>query len=230
MNFLEFDDSRDFPYYDNNPRLSKKAWITLLLSVIVGILLDAIGALYSETFGSILFCFSMLIPLLYFSKWDYSLIFHKPSRNEIKLAVLLFAGYIIYAMIVGDYIDFIGMGGEAVGDLEVTLDTLASLIFGIMGEELLKFIPLMFLLRLFYKLTNNRKISLILSSIPILIGFGLLHYTPDTTLTSVLLIQGLGTVFELYGYFKTKNIIVPYLSHLLTDAFIFGLWFIGIFI
>ena len=85
----------------------------------------------------------------------------------------------------------------------------------------MKFIPLMFLMRAVYKFTENRKLAVIASSVIIMIYFGLLHYDVGTTLLSVLLTQGLGTIFELYGYIKTKNLFVPYLCHLFTDAFIF---------
>ena len=189
--FFRFEDEgRDFPYYKHNPKISKTAWIVLLLTVPIAYLVYAIVGLKNEILGSFLFCIVMLVPLLYFSKWDYSLIFRKPTRREIKLAVLLFIGYMIYALALG-------------------------------GEELMKFIPLMFLMRAVYKFTENRKLAVIASSVIIMIYFGLLHYDVGTTLLSVLLTQGLGTIFELYGYIKTKNLFVPYLCHLFTDAFIF---------
>jgi membrane protease YdiL (CAAX protease family) len=98
-----------------------------------------------------------------------------------------------------------------------------------LAEELIKFIPLMFFMRLFYRVTANRKLSIIVSTVIILIFFGLLHYEPGLTpIASVLLIQGAGSIFELYGYIKTKNLLVPYISHLLTDAFIFILVMLGL--
>ena len=69
----------------------------------------------------------------------------------------------------------------------------------------------------------------IVSSVIVLIGFGLIHYDyPNNTIYSILLLQGLGTVFELYGYLKTKNIFVPYISHILTDATIYILLLSGL--
>ena len=94
--------------------------------------------------------------------------------------------------------------------------------------ELVKFIPLMFLMRFVYKYTSNRKLAIVVSTAIVLIFFGLLHYDPEVTpILSVLLIQGLGSIFELYGYIKTKNIFVPYLCHLLTDGLIFFMMLIG---
>ena len=226
---MKFDDTRDFPYYRNNPRISKKAWIMLLLLVPISFIIYSIFLDASDLFASILFCFILLIPLLYVSNWDYTLIFRKPTRNEIILAVLMFVGYIVYAIVVGEILDYYGLAGTGLTeDTVVTLENIVALVFSLMGEELIKFIPLMFFMRLFYKFTSNRKFSIAASSVIIMIYFGVLHYSPPySTMISVLLIQGFGTIFELYGYLRTKNLIVSYISHLLTDAIIYILIFLG---
>ena len=227
MKFLTFN-NKDFPYYNHNPRISKSAWIVLLFSVPISFLLYSIIGLYSEFIGSIIFCSVMLIPLLYYSKWDYSLIFQKPSRNEIILGIILFISYIIYAGVMGSILDMFNItNGDTSIISSVNPEIIVSLIFSMMGEELIKFIPLMFFMRLFFKFTKNREYSIILSSIISLICFGLLHYSPGMSLVSVLLLQGLGSIFELYGYIKTKNLFVPYISHLLTDALIMTIILIG---
>lgn len=229
--FFRFEDtSRDFPYYKNNPRISRTAWIILLLLIPIAFIAYGIVGIESEFIGSVIFCFVLLIPLLYFSRWDYSLIFKKPSRSDVKLAVLLFIGYMIYAIAIGEYLEIIGQTSAATSDyLGASVESLISLVFSMMGEELIKFIPLMFFMRLFYKYTQNRKLSIVISTAIILIYFGMLHYDPEVTpILSVLLTQGLGSIFELYGYIKTKNVFVPYLCHLFTDAFIFIVILIGL--
>jgi membrane protease YdiL (CAAX protease family) len=231
MKFLEFDESRDFPFYMHNPRISVGGWLVLLLSVPISFLAYAIVGLESELIGSVLFCFIMLIPLLYFSKWDYSLIFRKPTKNEIILAILLFAGYMIYSICVGSVLDIFGLAGAPIStpeELGVTVESTVGLIFSMMAEELLKFIPLMFFMRLIYKFTENIKLSVSISVAIVLVVFGLLHYIPPmNTLVSVLLLQGLGSFFEMYGYIKTKNLFVPYISHLLTDLISFIIILVG---
>lgn len=231
MKFLEFDESRDFPFYMHNPRISVGGWLVLLLSVPISFLAYAIVGLESELIGSVLFCFIMLIPLLYFSKWDYSLIFRKPTKNEIILAILLFAGYMIYSICVGSVLDIFGLAGAPIStpeELGVTVESTVGLIFSMMAEELLKFIPLMFFMRLIYKFTENLKLSVSISVAIVLVVFGLLHYMPPmNTLVSVLLLQGLGSFFEMYGYIKTKNLFVPYISHLLTDLISFIIILVG---
>lgn len=231
MKFLEFDDTRDFPFYRHNPRISKSGWFLLLLSVPIAYLIYALAGEVSEIIGSILFCLVMLIPLLYFSGWDYSLMFRMPTKNEIILGVLLFAGYMIYSTVVGLSLDMVGLGGvpETAEAMGINIESTVGLIFSMMGEELLKFIPLMFLMRVVYKFSNNLKLSVVISVTLVLAGFGLLHYyPPSNTLASVLLLQGLGSLFEMYGYLKTKNLFVPYISHLLTDAVAFILILSGV--
>ena len=144
--------------------------------------------------------------------------------------VLLFIGYIIYALVIGEVLELIGQVSAVTGDYYgVDLEMLFSLIFSMMGEELIKFIPLMLFMRLVYKYTNNRKLSIIVSALIVMVFFGLLHYDPETTpLLSVIVIQGFGSIFELYGYIKTKNLFVPYLCHLFTDGFIFLIILLGL--
>lgn len=227
---MKFDETRDFPYYRNNPRISKKGWIVLLLSIPFSYIIYSIISLGSEFIGSLAFCLLLLIPLLYYSNWDYSLLFHKPTKNELILAFLMFIGYMVYSTVVSILLEGTGTGGSGLANsFTIHLESIVSLVFSMMGEELLKFIPLMFFMRLFYKYTNNRNLSIAISSVIILTCFGLLHYEPPySTLISVLALQGLGSMFELYGYIRTKNLLVPYISHLLTDALVFILIFSGI--
>ena len=219
--YFTYDETRDYPYYKHNPKIAKWQWFVLIFLLPVALFGQVLFP--SEFTGSIFFCFALLIPLLYFSKWDYKLLFHKPTKNELILAVLMFAGYMIYAIVIGEILTVFNLAGP---DMEsafpVDIMSIISLIFSMMGEELLKFIPLMLLLRLFYKFTDNLKISMIISVAIVLVCFGLMHYYPaENTIISVLVLQGLGSMFEMYGYIKTKNLFVPYIAHLLTDAIAF---------
>ncbi|MBR0472195.1 MAG: hypothetical protein IJI98_05805 [Methanosphaera sp.] len=200
-------------------------WILLFISILLGFILSASVYDYSEFLSSLIQCTVMFIPLLYYLGWDYKLIIRWPTRDEVKLAILMFLGYICYAMVMIIILETLGLTGSGgvVPEDYVTIETIISLIFSMMSEELIKFIPLMFFMRLFYKFSQKRKLSFIVSAIIVMAGFGLLHYTDGVTLYSVLLIQGLGSIFEVYGYYKTRNLLVPYLSHLLTDAFLMSI-------
>ena len=221
--FFKFEDtSRDFPYYRHNPELSKTAWCVLILCIPISFVVYATVSFESELVASILFALVLLLPLLYYSNWDLSLILRKPTKSEIRLALMLFIGYMIYAVVVGGVIDVVTQAPPATDYFDVNWEMTVSLVFSMLAEELVKFIPFMLFMRIIYKYTDNRKLAIVIPTVLILIFFGLLHYDPETTsLISVLAIQGLGTIFEMYGYIKTKNLVVPYLSHLFTDGLIF---------
>ena len=122
-------ETRDFPYYNHNPQLSKTAWIVLLLTVPISFMTFGLGMDY-ELGSSILFCLIPLIPLLYFSKWDYKLLFSKPTRNEIILAALMFIGYMTYAILIGDFLDYLGMYSTTSEVQSANIISLISLISG----------------------------------------------------------------------------------------------------
>ena len=170
----------------------------------------------------------LLIPLLYFSNWDYKLIFHKPTKNEIILAVLMFVIYMVYSIAMASALEMFNLLPVDETPLNLNIISLVSLFFSMMGEELLKFIPLMFFMRVFFKYTNKRNLSFVSSMVIVLIFFAFLHFDPSSTsIASVLLLQGVGSLVEMYGYAKTKNLFVPYMSHLFTDAFVFTIILLG---
>ena len=153
---------------------------------------------FDELLSSIIFCMVLLIPLLY----------------SIAMASALEMFHLLPANDTS---------------LDLNIISLVSLLFSMMGEELLKFIPLMFFMRVFFKYTNKRNLSFVSSMVIVLIFFAFLHFDPSSTsIASVLLLQGVGSLVEMYGYAKTKNLFVPYMSHLFTDAFSFILIMLGI--
>lgn len=229
MKFLTIDDSRDFPFYNNNPRVSKKGWFCLFFCWAFFTLFGIYFMEYSELIGSLIFCFGLLIPLLYFVNWDYRRFFYKPTRNELILAVSLFIIYIVYALAIGSVLDYFGLSSTVSPYKEVvTVESLFSLIFSMMGEELVKLIPFLFLMRVVYKYSENRYLAIGVSTVIVLLFFGFLHYDPPySTLAEVLITQGVGSLTEMYGYIRTKNLWVPYIAHFLTDFSVYLLMFIG---
>ena len=148
-----------------------------------------------------------------------------PSRRDILLVLALFAGYLIYALIMSNVLDFFSIASSGTVEMEsVDFMMMISAVFSLIGEEFFKFIPLMFFMRIVYKYSNNRKLSVIISSGLIMVMFASIHSYNLEMFIFALFIQGFGSIFELYGYIKTKNIIVSYLVHLLTDEFIFILF------
>lgn len=224
---LNLDNDRDFPYYNEIPRMSKIGWLVLLICIPVSYFASGfISGLSNDVIGSIFFLLILLVPLLYFSNWDYSLFFQKPTRNEFILAVSMALAYFAYSTVFTLLLNANGIPDVTKADANVV--ALISLVFSMMAEELIKFIPLMFLLRVFFKYTSNRRLSIMASSVITLIFFGLIHLEPTVSIISVLVVQGAGSIFHLYVYLKTKNLFVSYLSHLMTDASVLILIMLGL--
>ena len=220
------DEGYDFPFYNKNPYIPKWGWVVLFVSFIAGTLLAVIsGNLPFIILGCIVF----IVPVLYFLKWDYKAIFRMPSRKDLVLIVALFVGYIVYGMVMEMILKQFGIVSPGtMGSEPVTIMTLVTSIFSLMGEEFFKFIPFIFFLRVIYKLSNNRRLAVIISVAIIMVMFACFHAYNPTMLIFALFIQGFGSIFEFYGYIKTKNLIVPYLTHLLTDEIIFIIALLGI--
>lgn len=210
----------DFPAYNKNPQIPKSGWVVLLFAVVLGILTP--GLTDNEMLDGILGCVIILVPLLYYLKWDYKAIFQKPKAKEVGLALALFAGYIIYSIVVGYGLEYFSLvGTSTVDEASLTLMNVPPLVFSLMCEELIKLVPFLFFLRVFYKYSDNRKLSIIASMFLVMMFFGCLHLMDLKSLPSVLVMQGLGSIFEFYGYIKTKNVFIPYITHLTTDVFLF---------
>lgn len=213
------DEGYDFPFYNKNPYIPKWGWVVLFVAFIAGTLLAVISRKLPLI---ILGCIVFIVPVLYFLKWDYKAIFRMPSRKDLVLIVALFVGYIIYGIVMDMILKQFGIVSPGtMGSEPVTIMTLVTSIFSLLGEEFLKFIPFIFFLRVIYKFSNNRKLSVIISVAIIMAMFACFHAYNPTMLIFALFIQGFGSIFEFYGYIKTKNIVVPYLTHLLTDEIIF---------
>ena len=200
----------DFPIYNNNPHISKGAWVVLFLAIFISIILQAADSIFTALLTMLI----PLIALLYFLKWDYHAIFQKPEAKDVVLAVLLFIGYIVYANIMASFLNQLGFSGFT-GQSIAELYTIPSLFFAIMGEEFAKLIPFLFFLRVCYKYSNNRKLSVIISMIIVMLFFASLHSVTLNNLIFSIFVQGFGSIFEYIGYIKTKNVFIAYTTHLL---------------
>ena len=223
--WFKFEDrDYDFPFYNKNPYIPKWGWIVLFFALFIGFFLSLSNKIYISIVG----CIVLIVPVLYFLKWDNKAIFRMPSRRDMLLAVVLFAGYMIYALVIGEVLNGVGIVSSGTVDPQsMDVMMMISSIFTVLGEEFIKFIPFMFFLRVLYKYSNNRKLSVIISVALIMLMFASMHVYNPNMFIFALCIQGLGSIFEFYGYIKTKNILVPYLCHLLTDEFIFLIAMLG---
>lgn len=226
IGWFNFEDGDyDFPFYNKNPHIPIWGWIVLFLAFFIGFFLSVSNKIYFSILG----CIVLIVPVLYFLKWDYKAIFRMPSRRDIVLIVALFAGYMIYSFAIDPILSLFGIVSSGTIDpASISVMTSFEFIFHVLGEEFIKFIPFMFLLRVIYKYSNNRKLSIIVSVALIMIMFASMHAYDPVMFIFALFIQGIGSIFEFYGYIKTKNILVSYLCHLLTDEFILSIALLGL--
>lgn len=217
-------DDYDFPFYNNNPHVPKWGWIVLFFAMIMGLILSSSFNLFILILG----CAVIIVPVLYFLKWDYTVIFKKLSGRDVALAIALFVGYMVYAIAM-DYVlgNFGIVGGNLVGSQPTWMD-IPPLFFSLMVEEFLKFIPFMFFLRVAFKFSNNRKLSVIVSMVLVMLFFASLHAENWNMFVFAIFIQGFGSIFEFIGYIKTKNILVSYITHIVTDIFGFAVAIMGL--
>ena len=213
----------DFPIYRNNPHIPGRGWIVLFISLLAGY----IFVQGSQIQDGLMACIILIIPVLYYLKWDYKAIFQKPALKDVALAIGLFIAYILYAYIMTVILSNFGIVVDSEGSA-ITFMSIPPLIFALMGEEFVKFIPFMFFLRTSFKYTDNRRLSVIVSMIMVMVLFACIHAYDFKMLIFALFIQGFGSIFEFIGYIKTKNILISYITHLCTDVFIYMIMIMGL--
>lgn len=233
--FFKFEDVNiDFPFYNGIPQLNTIDWliliIALLLETLICNLIPGLNYIPSYLFPFI-YCLVLLIPILYVCKGNYGSIFSKPRKEDIKVIVLCFIAYFIFSVIMSHLLSIWGVAVAANprdSSASPTILLIVSIFVQLMGEELFKVVTLILFMALSYHFTKNRKISMIVGIVISCLCFGLIHMGTYGNLAQCLLIVGVGCIFHLYPYLKTKNIMNSYLTHVLIDIIgfvplIFGL-------
>lgn len=225
FNFLE--DGVDFPFYNNIPKLSTAEWLLLLIAVIITLLLVTLPGLKTD-YSPILIGLIMLIPALYICKGNYSLFFKKPKKRDILTIILCVIAYYVYAIVITGILQSMGYSASANAVLakfsSPSVFLIISPLIQLIGEEFLKIFMLLIVMYVVYKSTNNRGLSISLGVIITLLIFGLIHYEAyNGRILQILLLQGLGSIFDLYAYMKTKNVVVSYIVHVIVDYIPFAL-------
>ena len=225
--FFKFEEENtDFPFYNNKPKLSIIDWIVLLAGIILFIGLLEYIELPHENFYPIAYFLVTFLPLAYISRGKLGLYFKKITKSDISIMVKCLIGYCVYSIIIVSIISLAGTPTASNAALESSMDFIfwINVFIQIMGEELFKLSLFLLMMFIIYKLTKNRKMSIVLSVLVTLLIFGLMHHTAyaDSWL-QIILVIGLGSVFYLYAYLKTKNIWTSYIVHLIIDLIVFVL-------
>lgn len=216
--FLE--DGIDFPFYNDMPKLSGGEWAILVIAVII-LASEALFHWISQPYSFALYFLLMVVPAIYICKGDYGLFFKKPKLGDIKTIVFCSLGYVIYALIIGLALKHLGfvMAHDSAVATNFSIVFIVGLLFQLVGEEFFKVFILLIVMYLVYKFTSNRDLAIGWGIVVTLFIFGFAHEGAYGNLLQVLLIQGLGTIFNLYAYLKTKNIVVSYIIHVIIDFY-----------
>lgn len=216
--FLE--DGIDFPFYNDIPKLSGGEWAILAIAVLVLLSLVSLNWI-PKPYSYIVYCVVMLAPALYVCKGDYGLFFKKLKLRDFKTIILCTVGYIIYAAIIAVLLHSVGysISGDSAVATTFDLTFIAGLFLQLIGEEFFKIFLLLIVMYLVYKFTQNRNLAIWVGIIVTLFVFGIAHMSAYGRLLQILLVQGLGTIFDLYAYMKTKNVFVSYIVHIIIDLY-----------
>ena len=220
--FKFLDDGIDFPFYNDVPKLSTADWSIVLISVILVIITISLFSSH-HALKSVMIFLVTIIPALYICKRNYGLFFKRIRLKDIKTIILSFLGYILYVMIIATPILALmhyPLAGNGILPIAEQLSPtfIVTIFLQLMGEEFLKIFLLLLIMYAIYKSTGNRDISLFIGIVGSLFVFGMAHYSAYSgRILQILLIQGLGSIFNLYAYMKTKNVFVSYIVHLMID-------------
>lgn len=214
------DKGYDFPFYKNNPQLKTQDWIIVLSGIILSILYVLyVKKTIPSPFGEIVCLIIPLSTYLHISRGKIKYIARKLKKSDIKLITILLVITFITDMILGVILTLNHLNGIP----SYTINQAGNILFWIgfpiemLAEELIKLLPFLLVLYLVYTTTKNRKLAIIIATIITMIMFGLLHYPVYHSLIHVLLLQGLGSIFMILSYIKTKNMLPSYMIHFLID-------------
>ena len=221
VDFFDFEDKNvDFPFYNENREFDKNSIIIILSSIFLFVFLILGPIKFFEGQEQIILFLITIIPLLLLTKCNLSPFFRKISLNDLRLIIVSYIGYQVYYLIINGLFKLTNYTTSSAIKYFENMDVL-TLIFNflqIFSEEIFRIFVLLLIMYFIYKYTNDRKKSIILSTVFVLIIFGLLHVnTYSYNIIQILLLQGLGSIFEIFGYLKTKNLVIPIIIHLLIN-------------
>ena len=162
---------------------------------------------------------------MYAAKGKIGLICKKFQKSDVKLLLILLVLEIVVSLSLIVLLDFLlGSSSQA----NPAFDSIHNIKFWItfplqiFNEELIKIIGFIIVLFLVNKLTNNRKLGVIIATIISLSIFGFLHYPAYKDIVHSVIAIGLGSIVTMYAYLKTKNILASYVIHISYDILMFA--------
>lgn len=203
--------------------MSAAGWIALLAGFLICFLINRGTIPIDPISGSVISFLGVVIPTLWVFRGNYSLIFKKITKADIKPMVILTVVGLVYSLVAVGICGLLGILpiekslGVAVYDF---LLQSAILVVQLFSEELFKLAILIISMFVLYKFSKNRKICLVISMIITAMLFAACHEGSSGSLLQVLIVQGVSTIFDLILYLNTKNIFATYISHVVFDLIV----------
>lgn len=230
LKFLK--DGIDFPFYNDVPKLSSFDWILMLCSIALVVALVTVKSLSGGYLPIALFIVTV-VPALYLCKGNLKIFFKKPKLRDFLTIVLCLIGYYVWTVIVAYILIFVLQIPISANIIlenfkNPTLITFLMPLIQLLGEEFFKIFTLLIVMHIVFKHTGKRNLAIGLGIIVSITAFGLLHANAyNNKILQIMLIQGLGSIFALYPYLKTKNVVNSYILHLLVDYIPFTIIMLG---
>lgn len=195
----------------------------LTLATIFGLIdyIPGAGNVITGIFTPVWFCLITLLPVTYVCRGKLSIFFKMPKRGDIKIILACFILNSLFTIGMAALFDLLGF------KLSNNTSTIAHAVFTtnniflliqLIGEELFKVSLLLCIMALIYHFSENRKLSVVISTLLVMLVFGLMHLPAyNWNFIQSLLIIGLGAIFDLFPYLKTKNVTNSYIVHVLID-------------
>lgn len=208
----------DFPLYNDE---AMRLWQPILL---IG---SAVAALLSLSFlpdsrmvkGAALLL-GPLVPYLIVARGNIFTIIKRPRLGDIILVPATLILTIAYSLGMGLLLYKLGFEIQGNAVYNETRDGLffVYLFVQLFGEEMIKLNIFLGVLILAFKRTGKRKLSVGLAIAITLFIFGVAHFRAyNGAWAQILLIQGLGSIFALFAYMRSKNILTSFVMHFLQD-------------
>lgn len=217
-NFLSFEEEgQDFPFYNKQGQYTKKDAYILLIAIILFTLLITGPIKFYNGQEQIIIFLTMTFMMLLFNRTNHGTFFKKPRKKDLRTIIVCYILFHVYYLVAVNFLQIIHYPTVQYPFTQITLMMLIIDTLQIIAEEIFRAMLLLLVLYITYQKTQKRKKSVIISMIITMTIFGLLHYNTYPSILQILLLQGFGSIFELYPYLKTKNLTLSVTVHFLIN-------------
>lgn len=210
----------DFPLY-NDATLAIWQPIVLIVCALLAVMTPRLVTDDRIIKTAIMFL-GTLVPFLVVSRGNIGSLFKRPRWGDIPLVIVTYFLTVIFSMCMGYFLMVVlgvQMQGNAVYNEVRGEFFYQALLVQLFGEEMFKIDVLLGVMTLAFRRTGNRKTSVLIAIFVTMFLFGIAHLGAyNGSFVQILLIQGLGSIFNLFCYLRTKNILPAYAMHVVLDV------------